>query len=255
MFRKRKDSEGTQGLNRISRLIDERQRENASTPDDEAVLDADDTIVLNRPAAQADSDDAGSDVSLVGAHTQQASHLPEPSGRFEDRDSTDQQRQQPRADAAYEAPATAFAQSVYEPAPWEAQQPAPSFGGLPSTSYEMPVPDLGQAAFHGTLVAADAEWEGKLHAQGDVRIEGVLRGEIETEGTLTIAPHAAVHGIVRARDIMLGGDVEGEVSCDQRLEILPGGSARGQINSGTLVVHEGAYIDSRFQMRRDDGES
>ena len=64
-----------------------------------------------------------------------------------------------------------------------------------------------------------------------------------------------MHGTIRARNLMIGGDVEGEVTCEERLEILPGGSARGQINSSTLVVHEGAYIDSRFQMRREAATS
>ncbi len=115
----------------------------------------------------------------------------------------------------------------------------------------MSVPDLGAVRTNASLVAVEATWEGNLRSEGDIRIEGILRGEIETTGTLVIAPHARVHGTVRARNVMIGGDLEGEVNCEERLEILPGGSARGQINSGTLVVHEGAYIDSRFHMRRE----
>lgn len=264
MFRKRKDSEGMQGLNRISRLIEERQRENAGNPDDEAILDADDTIVLNRAAPEPADDPATG--GLLGARATNPLRAAEetPTDEFPDVKMVPAPPQEPQGEPE---PATAFAQSVYQPASWESprresspreasEQTAPSFGAPVSTNYDMAVPSIGSAAFNGTLVAADAEWEGKLHAQGDVRIEGVLRGEIDTEGTLIIAPHAAVHGIARARDITLGGDIEGEVTCEQRLEILPGGSARGQINSGTLVVHEGAYIDSRFQMRRGEaGES
>lgn len=248
MFRKRKDSEGAQGLNRIARLIEQRQREAAGEPGDEALLSDDDTIVLNRGGAprEAAEDESGSDVSLVA-----------PRERYENE--TDVSPVAPpnvpaygqaqEAAAAESAPApSAFAQHTYSTPAWQTS-------AEPQRSYGMPVPNIGASAAGGTLVAADAEWEGKLIARGDVRVEGVLRGEIEAEGTLIIAPNAQVHGIVRARDIVLGGDMEGEISCEHRLEILPGGSARGQINSGTLVVHEGAYIDSRFQMRRGDAEN
>ena len=257
MFRKRKDNEGASGINRISRLIEQRQREAAEDGDDDAMLDANDTILMQRPAASPDpeEDEGISAVSLIGIRSTTSaepalSHDPEPID-------------EPRAAAAPVQPAeqreeaepvSAFAQQAYGTAarqPWEAE-PEPEPEPEPQPSYTMPVPNIGAASAKGTLVAADAEWEGKLIAQGDVRVEGVLRGEIETTGTLVVAPQAQVHGIVRAREIVLGGDVEGEVACEQRLEILPGGSARGQINSGTLVVHEGAYIDSRFQMRRAD---
>ncbi|HEY7296025.1 MAG TPA: polymer-forming cytoskeletal protein, partial [Dehalococcoidia bacterium] len=117
----------------------------------------------------------------------------------------------------------------------------------------MAVPDLRRVGAGGTLVAADAVWEGKLRSAGDVRIEGTVQGEIDTAATLVVAPEARVNGTIRAHSLLIGGEVEGDVTCEDRLEVLPGGSARGQINSATLVVHEGAYIDSRFQMRREAG--
>lgn len=116
----------------------------------------------------------------------------------------------------------------------------------------MAVPDMGTAA--GTavsLVSADAVWTGKLQCAGDVRIEGRVEGEIETNATLYVVAQAHINGTVRARNVMLAGEIEGQLRCEDRLEILPGGSARGEIDTGALVVHEGAFIESKFQMRRD----
>jgi cytoskeletal protein CcmA (bactofilin family) len=116
----------------------------------------------------------------------------------------------------------------------------------------MAVPDLpslsGKAV---SLVSKDAVWDGKLSCTGDVRVEGRLEGEVETNGTLFVAAEARVQGIVRARSVMLAGEIEGQLRCEERLEILPGGSARGEIDTGALVVHEGAFIESKFQMRRE----
>ena len=253
MFRKRKESESAAGINRISRLIEQRQREPEDDSDDE-MLAEDDTIVMNR--AVADVDDRGSAVSLVGLRASQPAEPAVVEQHEAPLDAGEDEIVEGVSAATGVFPRdeqpSAFAQQAYATPvlqPWQTQPEPHAAQAIPA----MPVPSIGAATGAATLIAADAEWEGKLVAQGDVRVEGVLRGEVETDGTLTVAPQAQVHGTVRARDIVIGGDVEGEVLCEQRLEILPGGSARGQINSGTLVVHEGAYIDSRFQMRRGEG--
>ena len=54
-----------------------------------------------------------------------------------------------------------------------------------------------------------------------------------------------------AQNVTLAGEIRGNVHCDGRLEILPGGAAHGDVDTGALVVHEGAFIESRFQMRSE----
>jgi cytoskeletal protein CcmA (bactofilin family) len=103
-----------------------------------------------------------------------------------------------------------------------------------------------------TLVSKGAKWEGKLSSEGDIRVEGALDGEIETDGTVFIAEPARVHGTIHARNVLIAGEVEGEIFCKERLEVLPGGTARGQINTSLVVIHEGAFVDSRFKMVRSE---
>lgn len=121
-----------------------------------------------------------------------------------------------------------------------------------ATPPQMRVPELpkiGDSAM--SLVSKDAVWEGKLNCAGDIRIEGRVNGEVETRGTLFIAAEAHIEGTVRARNVMLAGELTGDLACQERLEILPGGVARGDIETATLVVHEGAFLESKFQMRRE----
>lgn len=114
----------------------------------------------------------------------------------------------------------------------------------------MVVPDLGATPVHGSFVAAEAVWEGKLTTNGNLRVEGTVHGEVQTTATVFVAANAHLDGTIRAGSVVVAGEVEGQVQCSERLEVLPGGSARGEIETATLVVHEGAFIDSRFQMRR-----
>src|SRR6185437_6828600 len=65
MFRKRKEPESAAGINRISRLIEQRQRESTGESDDEMLAD-DDTIVMNHGDAPVEPEEHVSAVSLLG---------------------------------------------------------------------------------------------------------------------------------------------------------------------------------------------
>jgi cytoskeletal protein CcmA (bactofilin family) len=240
-------------------LIEDRQRELEEDQDDGEPLEGD-TIEMRSQAApprdgshaasQDEHDDDVESVTLLGLR----GSAPAAPALYADED--DEEEPAAVSSFAPEAPAYTSLEDheAYSP-------PQREYGGYSAPVDErplssvvpppMPVPDLGRVGTSGSLVAAEATWEGTLRSDGDIRVEGILRGEVQTAATLMVSPHARIHGTVHARNIMLAGDLEGDVTCEERLEILPGGSARGQINSGTLVVHEGAYIDSRFQMRRD----
>ncbi len=231
MFRKKKGPGGVQGYDRISRLMEDRQNELAGGDSDGEELE-EDTIVMRTSGAIPDLHDEEESVSLFDVRGRGAQTQIDPYSEDEVRSDA------PGFEAA---PSTAGLHNATV-----AYDERDSFAAPAS----MPLPNIATVG-GSSLVATEAVWEGKLRSEGDIRIEGTLRGEIDTSATLIVAPHARIHGTVRARNVMLAGDVEGDITCEERLEILPGGSARGQINSGTLVVHEGAYIDSRFQMRRE----
>jgi cytoskeletal protein CcmA (bactofilin family) len=227
-FRKKRYSE-VEGYDRISRMIDDQPSEGDEGDEDQF---EEDTVLLTRDSQEnqmsneetaagremmpiTDDTTVGESVTVVKA--------PPPPQR--------------------EAPPTVTPVPV----------PAPSAFAAPFEPPRMTVPDLSAAAGQSgaSLVAKDAIWEGKLVCTGNVRIEGTLRGEVETDGTLFVAAEAQVDGTVRARNVTLAGEVKGNLHCDERLEILPGGAARGDVKTGALVVHEGAFIDSRFQMQRE----
>ncbi|MBI2761557.1 MAG: polymer-forming cytoskeletal protein [Chloroflexi bacterium] len=232
-FKKKRFSE-VEGYERISRLIEDRQRELGGDEVEDDGLD-EDTVLLQpqvrnprEPLAEAPTSRRPSDTFLA----QPLAQPPDAAGRME------------------QAPFQAIAPETAPPPAPQSQFAPPQVA--PMAPPRMAVPDLpalsGKAV---SLVSKDAVWDGKLSCTGDVRVEGRLEGEVETNGTLFVAAEARVQGIVRARSVMLAGEIEGQLRCEERLEILPGGSARGEIDTGALVVHEGAFIESKFQMRRE----
>ncbi|MER3421822.1 MAG: hypothetical protein C4290_15420 [Chloroflexota bacterium] len=213
-FKKKRFDE--EGYERISRLIDERQREL-----DESAADLEEDTVVLAPQLRGQSREPTSPPSGEGATARRLAPEPTP-------------------------PATPSGRTA-NPSP-VVEATIPPFSAPPAPR---PLPEELSATGAISLVAKEAMWDGKLSSTGDVRVEGRLQGEIQTDGTLYVAAQAQVQGVVRARNVILAGEIEGQLRCEERLEILPGGSARGEIDTGALVVHEGAFIESKFQMRRE----
>jgi cytoskeletal protein CcmA (bactofilin family) len=94
-----------------------------------------------------------------------------------------------------------------------------------------------------SVISEEAVWDGKITSRGDIHVEGTASGEMVTSGSLTMAANAHVDAKIRAAKIVLAGEFQGQVVCDDRLELLSGSNLSGNIQTQTLVVHEGAYID------------
>jgi cytoskeletal protein CcmA (bactofilin family) len=109
----------------------------------------------------------------------------------------------------------------------------------------------------GTTVAADTVWRGTLRSTAGITVEGTFEGEIYTDQELTVALDAHVEATVRATSIVIAGQLNGNISCRERLEILATGRVTGQIDAGSFIVHEGAFLGGQVRMRRagdtDDG--
>lgn len=243
MFFRKKRYEDAEGYNRISRLVDNPDAEAGEMEQDDDPFDDEETVLLTRESREQSARQGGA----RPAPSMRESTSGREAIAADDSDVRESVTVVRAPDRAAPRQATPAA-PVADPLP-----PAP----LPPLTFEpprMPLPDLALTspqAGSASLVAKDAVWEGKLICSGSVRIEGSLRGEIETTGALFVAAEARVDGTVRARTVTLAGEIKGDLHCEERLEILPGGSARGEVDTGALVVHEGAFIESRFQMRRE----
>jgi cytoskeletal protein CcmA (bactofilin family) len=229
-FRKNRKYSDVEGYNRISQLIEDRQRELGDPAEPEPDFDEEGVLLTREPLPRersglrlADEGPALSAVRPVFRASDDDAVPPSVTG--------DDRRVPFQPDSTSE-----YRQPTVEPAPAVVETPV------------APVFPTELSAGSGCLIAAEASWEGKLATKGDVRVEGTVRGEIETTGTLWVAAKARIEGTVQARSMMLAGEVEGQVTCSERLEIFPGGTARGEVETASLVVHEGAFIDSRFQV-------
>lgn len=109
----------------------------------------------------------------------------------------------------------------------------------------------GRAGDHlHSVVSGEATWEGKLRTEASVRIEGTISGEIEAGDTVFIAKGAHARANVHARLVIVAGELEGQINCREQLVVEKSGRLKGEVSTKTIVVQEGAVVQSKIQMLR-----
>lgn len=105
-----------------------------------------------------------------------------------------------------------------------------------------------------TLVGAGASLQGILKSDGNIRIDGMLEGSIETTGNVVIGPSARVVADITANAVQVWGHVQGNIYADGRLEILSTGRVFGELRVSALMIDEGGIFQGQCYMNGQDIE-
>lgn len=104
-----------------------------------------------------------------------------------------------------------------------------------------------------TFVAVATKIVGTITGSGNYVFCGTVEGDCEIDGQVTLAEGSRWHGKVAATDIIVAGNVEGNVVARQRVEI--GGTARvtGSLAGHSIAVAEGAVIEGEIKVASGAG--
>jgi cytoskeletal protein CcmA (bactofilin family) len=108
-----------------------------------------------------------------------------------------------------------------------------------------------------SLIGKSMQMEGKINSEGSVRIDGLVKGEIEVKGNVFIGETGRVNGNITTQNLLVAGEVLGDVKVRGRLEIGRTGHLAGTIETQVLVIAEGARYQgscSMTQTPHDSGE-
>ena len=91
--------------------------------------------------------------------------------------------------------------------------------------------------------------KGTLVGKEDLTIDGKVEGKIELEGhMLTIGEHGVIQADLQAKNIVVHGRLEGNVSADDKVEISATGSVQGDIRAPRVAILEGAAFKGGIDM-------
>lgn len=103
-----------------------------------------------------------------------------------------------------------------------------------------------------SLIASDLTIEGRIEGAGHIRIAGRFKGDVHVQGDLTIEVGARVNGGVKARKVVIAGELEGNIESAQRVELLASGVMIGDLKAETLIVASGSRMKGQVEFGGGD---
>ena len=93
--------------------------------------------------------------------------------------------------------------------------------------------------------------KGELNGSEDLTIEGHVEGTIQLKDhVLTIGPNGRIKAQVFAKSVIVLGEVTGNVTASDKVDIRDNGSVDGDIVSPRVAIAEGAHFRGSVDMQR-----
>jgi cytoskeletal protein CcmA (bactofilin family) len=93
--------------------------------------------------------------------------------------------------------------------------------------------------------------KGELSGSEDLTIEGHVEGKIELrQNVLTIGPNGKIKAQVFAKAVIILGEVTGNVTASEKVDIRDNGSVDGDIAAPRVAIAEGAHFRGSIDMQR-----
>ena len=98
--------------------------------------------------------------------------------------------------------------------------------------------------------------KGELNGSEDLTIEGQVEGKIELrQNILTIGPNGKIKAQVFAKAVIVLGEVTGNVSATEKVDIRDNGSVDGDIAAPRVAIADGAHFRGSIDMQRGPAQA
>jgi cytoskeletal protein CcmA (bactofilin family) len=95
--------------------------------------------------------------------------------------------------------------------------------------------------------------KGELSGSEDLVIDGEVEGSIALRGqTLTVGPNGRVRANIEARNVILHGRVDGDISASERVDLRKSASLAGNISTTRISIEDGAFFKGGIDIQKAD---
>jgi cytoskeletal protein CcmA (bactofilin family) len=107
------------------------------------------------------------------------------------------------------------------------------------------------------LISNGTDITGDIKSNGDIRIDGSLKGNLNTKGKVVIGPTGKINGEIICRNSEVSGIIEGKITVSQLLNLKASSKIFGDIVTSKLAIEPGARFTGNCNMRdtEDNGGS
>jgi cytoskeletal protein CcmA (bactofilin family) len=105
-----------------------------------------------------------------------------------------------------------------------------------------------------SLIGAGTELHGDVRFKDGLHIDGVVKGNVIAVGDasmLTMSEHGYIEGEVRVHNIVLNGEVVGDVHASQHIELAPAARVTGNVYYNLIEMAMGAEVNGKLVHQTD----
>jgi cytoskeletal protein CcmA (bactofilin family) len=105
-------------------------------------------------------------------------------------------------------------------------------------------------------IGKSVQIRGEVKGSEDLLVDGVVEGTITlTESRLTVGPNAKVKANVAARDVVVIGSLDGDITASGRVELRAGANLIGDIRAARLSIEENALFSGKVDLAQSGAQS
>jgi len=108
--------------------------------------------------------------------------------------------------------------------------------------------DFLEDADFDTILSPDIDFTGTLHFEKPFLIRGRVSGEINATGMLVIDEDAVVNANIRALRVLIRGQVKGDVTAAEKVEVTVTGKLSGNVTAPEIYMETGCVFNGRCTM-------
>jgi cytoskeletal protein CcmA (bactofilin family) len=135
---------------------------------------------------------------------------------------------------------------MWQPEKQEPRRSMQSLTGEGGLTYPNTRPESTEAVV--AFIGKGVEFKGTISYSGSVRIDGLLDGEIHTDGTLLVGEEAVITAKVTAGTIVCMGKITGDVEAKDKIKLQSPAVLNGGVKTPMLSIEEGVLFNGTLEM-------
>lgn len=102
-----------------------------------------------------------------------------------------------------------------------------------------------------TLIGPESRFIGRLEGSGNTIVNGTFEGDCEIDGVVVLSEHGHWIGNIGAATAIISGEVQGDITVREKLELTVTARVAGRITSPVIAIEEGAIHQGEIRMARE----
>jgi len=105
-------------------------------------------------------------------------------------------------------------------------------------------------------IGKSVQIRGELTGSEDLYLDGEIEGTIDLrDHSLIIGPNGRIKAAITARDLVVHGRIEGNVTASGRVELRKSSTLIGDISTQRIVIEDGAFFKGAIDIKEKDAKA